>query len=43
MRIALKIILGLIVFGFIGGCIYFVGGVSATYPANQEIRLQWKC
>jgi hypothetical protein len=36
MRIALKIILGLIVFGFIGGCIYFVGGVSATYPPIRK-------
>ena len=36
MRIALKIIIGIIVFGFIGGCIYIAGGISAIYPPIRK-------
>ncbi|WP_426669071.1 hypothetical protein ACPPVU_22965 [Mucilaginibacter sp. McL0603] len=38
MRKITAIVCGLILLGFVGTCVYFVGGVSATYPPIKEYK-----
>lgn len=38
MRKITVIVCGLILLGFVGTCVYFVGGVSATYPPIKKYQ-----